>query len=71
MKRRSSTMSGHSSSTRGIAARMNTSGRPTALDNLPKAEEHVAALRAICLIPCEELEELLAKVSAYRNQPRK
>ena len=41
------------------------------VDNLPKAEEHVAALRAICLIPCEELEDLQAKVSAYRNRPRK
>ena len=40
-------------------------------DNLQKAEEHVAALRAICLIPCEELEDLQAKVSAYRNRPRK
>jgi Flp pilus assembly protein TadD len=41
------------------------------VDDLPKAEEHVAALRAICLIPCEELEDLQAKVSAYRNRPRK
>ena len=41
------------------------------VDNLPKAEEHVTALRAICLIPCEELEDLQAKVSAYRNRPRK
>ena len=40
-------------------------------DNLQKAEEHVAALRAICLIPCEELEDLQAKVSAYRNRLRK
>jgi Flp pilus assembly protein TadD len=40
-------------------------------DNLQKAEEHVAALRAICLIPCEELEDLQAKVSAYRNRPHK
>jgi Flp pilus assembly protein TadD len=41
------------------------------VDNLPKAEEHVAALRSICLIACEELEDLQAKVSAYRNRPRK
>jgi Flp pilus assembly protein TadD len=41
------------------------------VDDLPKAEEHVAALRAICLIPCEELEDLQAKVSAYRNRLRK
>ena len=41
------------------------------VDNLPKAEEHVAALRKICLIPCEELEDLEKQVSAYRNRPRK
>jgi len=39
--------------------------------NLPKAEEHVAALRAICLIPCEELEDLEKKVREYRAQARK
>jgi len=41
------------------------------IDNLPKAEEHIAALRAICVIPCEELEDLQAKVSAYRGRVRK
>jgi len=41
------------------------------VDNLPKAEEHVAALRAICLIPCEELDDLQAKISTYRNRLRK
>lgn len=39
--------------------------------NLPNAEEHVVALRAICLIPCEELEDLEKKVREYRAQPRK
>jgi Flp pilus assembly protein TadD len=39
--------------------------------NLPKAEEHVAALRAICMIPCEELEDLEKKVREYRAHPRK
>jgi len=41
------------------------------VDNLPKAEEHVAALRTICLIPCEELDDLQAKISTYRNRLRK
>ena len=40
-------------------------------DNLAKAEEHLAALRAICLIPCEELEDLEKKVREYRARPRK
>ena len=41
------------------------------VDNLPMAEEHVAALRAICLIPCEELDDLQAKINTYRNRLRK
>ena len=36
--------------------------------NLAKAEEHLAALRAICLIECEEYEDLKAKVAAYRRR---
>ena len=36
--------------------------------NLAKAEEHLAALRAICLIECEEYEDLKAKVAAYRQR---
>ncbi len=39
--------------------------------NLPKAEEHLAALRSICLIPCEEYEDLKKKVDAYRARPGK
>lgn len=41
------------------------------VDNLSKAEEHLAALKKICLIPCEEYEELKSKVDAYRNGPKK
>lgn len=41
------------------------------VDDLAKAEEHAAALRAICMIPCEEFEDLQAKISAYRARPRK
>jgi Flp pilus assembly protein TadD len=39
--------------------------------NLLKAEEHVAALRTICLTPCEQLEDLEKKVQEYRAHPRK
>ena len=34
--------------------------------DLPSAEKHVAALRAICLLPCEELEDLEEAVGKYR-----
>lgn len=39
--------------------------------NLAKAEEHLDALRAICLIPCEEFEDLKAKIAAYRARGTK
>jgi len=35
-------------------------------NNLPKAEEHLAALQRICLIPCEEYEDLKKAVADYR-----
>ena len=34
--------------------------------DLPGAERHVAALKAICLLPCEELADLERAVAAYR-----
>jgi Flp pilus assembly protein TadD len=34
--------------------------------NLAKAEEHIAMLEQICLIPCGELEDLKKKVAEYR-----
>jgi Flp pilus assembly protein TadD len=37
------------------------------VDNLAKAEEHLAALQKICLIPCEEYEDLKKKVDAYHK----
>ncbi len=36
-------------------------------NNLAKAEEHLTTLRNICLIPCEEYEDLKKKVDAYRK----
>ncbi|HWH39783.1 MAG TPA: tetratricopeptide repeat protein [Usitatibacter sp.] len=39
--------------------------------NLAKAEEHLDALRAICLIPCEEFKDLKAKIVAYRARGTK
>ena len=38
------------------------------VDNLAKAEEHLAALQRICLIPCEEYEDLKKAVAAYRQR---
>ena len=38
--------------------------------NLAKAEEHLALLGKICLIPCEEHGMLEKKVAAYRARPR-
>jgi len=36
--------------------------------NLPKAEEHLAALQKICLIPCDEYGALKKEVDAYRKR---
>jgi Flp pilus assembly protein TadD len=36
--------------------------------NLAKAEEHLAALRSICLIPCEELSDLEKGIADYRKR---
>jgi Flp pilus assembly protein TadD len=36
--------------------------------DLTRAEEHLAALRRICLIPCEELGDLERQIAAYRKK---
>jgi Flp pilus assembly protein TadD len=36
------------------------------LGDLPRAERHLAALREICLLSCEEFEDLAKAVAAYR-----
>ena len=41
------------------------------VNNGAKAEEHLAALQKICLIPCEEIDELKAKIEGYRSGTRK
>lgn len=38
--------------------------------DLPSAEKHLAALREICLLPCEELGDLERAVAAYKARPR-
>jgi Flp pilus assembly protein TadD len=38
--------------------------------NLAKAEEHLAALRRICVIPCEEYADLEKAVAEYRARPK-
>ena len=40
-------------------------------NNLTKAEEHLAALQRICLIPCEEYEDLKRAVADYRARAAK
>jgi Flp pilus assembly protein TadD len=37
------------------------------VNNLAKAEEHLAALQRICVIPCEEYEDLKKAVADYRG----
>ena len=39
--------------------------------NLAKAEEHLAALYKICLIPCEEYADLKKKIMEYRGKTAK
>ena len=38
------------------------------IGNLPKAEEHLVALKQICLIPCDEYGHLEKRVSEYRRK---
>jgi len=33
-----------------------------------EAEKHLEALKSICLVPCEELDELKEKIERYRQQ---
>ena len=40
------------------------------LNDLPSAEKHLAALRKICLLPCEELDDLEKAVAAYRARKK-
>ena len=41
------------------------------VNNLAKAEEHLAALQKICLIPCEEYEDLRKQIDTYRKRAGK
>jgi Flp pilus assembly protein TadD len=40
------------------------------VNDLPKAEEHLAALKEICVIACEEAEDLARAIAAYRARRR-
>lgn len=40
------------------------------LGNLPKAEEHLAALERICLIPCEQYDSLRRAIEKHRRPER-
>ncbi len=37
-------------------------------NNVAKAEEHLAALQRICLIPCEQYEDLKKAIAEYRRR---
>jgi Flp pilus assembly protein TadD len=37
------------------------------VNDLAKAEEHLAALERICLLPCNELEDLKEEIEKYRS----
>jgi hypothetical protein len=39
-------------------------------NDLPNGERHLAALREICLVPCEELGDLEKAVQQYRVKAR-
>lgn len=41
------------------------------INNVSKAEEHLAALRKICLLPCEEYEDLRQQIAVYRERTGK
>ena len=41
------------------------------IGNPAKAEEHLKALERICLIPCQEREQLLAKLAQYKQAASK
>jgi Flp pilus assembly protein TadD len=41
------------------------------VNNLSKAEEHLAALQKICLLPCEEYEDLRKHIDVYRKRAGK
>ena len=40
------------------------------MKDLVKAQEHLAALESICLLPCEELSDLKEKIAAYKSAAR-
>ena len=41
-----------------------------ALDNLPKAKEHLARLNSLCFFPCSEYRDLKKAVEAYESRGR-
>ena len=41
------------------------------VNELAKAEEHLAALQSICLIPCEEYDDLKKAIGEYRRRAEK
>ena len=40
------------------------------MKDIANAEKHLAALREICLLPCEELDDLEKAIKEYRTKSR-
>jgi tetratricopeptide (TPR) repeat protein len=40
------------------------------VNDLPNAEKHLTALKEICLLPCEELDDLQKAVASYKTSGR-
>lgn len=40
------------------------------VDDLASAEKHLAELRSICLLPCDEFNDLRKAIDAHRAQPK-
>jgi Flp pilus assembly protein TadD len=41
------------------------------MDDVTSADKHLAALRQICLLPCEEMDDLDRTIKAYRQTVRR
>ena len=41
------------------------------VNNLPKAQEHLAALDKICFLSCEEYRDLKKNIEEYKKRPAK
>jgi Flp pilus assembly protein TadD len=40
------------------------------VDDLPSAEKHLALLKSICMLPCEEMRDLQKSIAEYKTKKR-